>query len=392
MNTQTAGAVAAAGADGIAVVSAICAAENPRGAAEELVGIIGQHRPARTDEHAQVPRQAMTLKALGEFGWIERMVGRLPNPTEEVIGIGDDCAVLPWTDNTFLLVSTDMLLENTHFLRARISPEQLGYKALAVALSDIASMGGTPLAAFLSIGLPPSMEVAWMDRFFDGIRELGIQTHCPLLGGDTTRSSGEIVIDFSVLGKVRRNQIKYRSTAQPGDVIAVTGTLGDSGAGLRLLLGGHSLDDQDGRELIERHCRPIPHLREGQWLARHEAVHAMMDVSDGIDSDLRHIMKRSVVGVYVDLETLPISDATRRVCRARGWSAEELAVSAGEDYCLLCTVDPETFPALAGAFEATLGRALWPIGKICEGTELVYRREGQPATMQRHGFDHFKSL
>ena len=387
MNAETAADALRAGADGVAVVSAICAAADPRAAAADLAALIRAHRPPPPPPTAAPP----SLRELGEFGWIERMALRLPPPPAETLGIGDDCAALPWTDERLLLVTTDMLVEDRHFLRAGTSPEDLGHKALAVGLSDIAAMGGAPLAAFLSIGVPPSLEVDWLDRFFGGIRELSEATACPLLGGDTTKSDDGIVIDFTVLGSVERRGIKCRSNARPDDVVAVTGTLGDSGVGLRLLLEGQPLTDDDRQRLAKIHCRPAPHLAEGQWLSAREEVHAMMDVSDGIDSDLRHIMKRSGVGAVVDLEALPISEAARRVCADFGWVPEEFAVSGGEDYCLLCTVNPETFPAVADAFEATFGRALSPIGTICGGTDLVVRRGGQDVTMARHGFDHFKS-
>lgn len=334
----------------------------------------------------------MKLSELGEFGLIRRIQSRFATPGGGALGIGDDCAVLPLDGARVQLVTTDLLIENIHFLRNRISAEDLGHKALAVNLSDIAAMGGAPTGAFLSVGFPPDLEVDWLDRFFAGIQTLADASACPLLGGDTTRSEDRIVINFAVLGAAARGEVKYRSTARPGDRIAVTGDLGDSAAGLRVLLAGGPTEAAGGeRRLVVAHHRPRPHLEEGQWLARREAVHAMMDVSDGIDSDLRRIMEQSGIGVAVDLDALPMSDALRTVCAARGWSAADLAAAGGEDYCLLCTVEPRAFPELARAFEARFGRPLHAIGTVREESALSYRFDGRPAKLAGHGFDHFTS-
>ncbi len=333
----------------------------------------------------------MKLADLGEFGLIHRIRPQFPAPPGALLGIGDDCAVLPAGDDRVELVTTDLLIEDVHFLRQRITPGELGHKALAVNLSDIAAMGGTPTAAFLSIGLPGSIEVEWIDRFFAGLKSLSVATGCPLLGGDTTKSKNGIVINIAVLGSAKTNSVKFRSTAKPGDVVAVTGFLGDSGTGLRLLLQDLPIDDEDRKYLITAHHCPAPHLTEGQWLARHQEVHAMMDVSDGIDSDLQRIIELSNVGVVINAETLPISDPMRRVCDAMNWPAGEIAATGGEDYCLLCTVEAGRFGSLANAFLGAFGRPLTAIGIITDGGGLVYQREGKPMHWTRHGFDHFKS-
>lgn len=334
----------------------------------------------------------MRLKELGEFGLIRRIAPLFATGAPEVLGIGDDCAILPGSGDDATLVTTDLLIEDVHFLRARIPPRHLGRKSLAVNISDIASMGGAPTACFLSIGLPADLEVSWLDAFFSGIKEMGDETGCPLLGGDTTKSPNGIVINFAVVGRVARANVKLRSGARAGDVLAVTGPLGDSGAGLRLLLENRPLDSDDARFLVEAHHNPRPHVEEGQWLAAQSAVTAMMDVSDGIDSDIRHILDRSAVGgARIDLEALPCSATMRRVCAQYGWSADELAAAAGEDYCLVCALDVGAFDRIAKDFELRFKRPLSRIGTLTSAGGLQYTMHGAPVVLHKHGFDHFKA-
>ncbi|MCX6566394.1 MAG: thiamine-phosphate kinase [Candidatus Aminicenantes bacterium] len=331
------------------------------------------------------------LAGLGEFGFIARMARPfLQSLPAGVEGIGDDCAVLPWTKRERLLVTTDMLIEDRHFIRKRISPVDLGYKSLVVNLSDIAAMGGRPRWALLSIGIPAGIELDWLDGFFKGWRDAAKPSGVCLVGGDTTKSPGGIVINVVVIGTVRAGREKLRSAARPGDVIVVTGRLGDSRAGLCILLGG-DVRDRDEARLIRVHHRPSPHLEEGKWLGSYPSVRAMMDVSDGIDSDLRRIMERSNVGAGVDLEKLPLSPALVRVARRRCFDPIETAAAGGEDYCLLLTVAPGKFDSLSAAFSRRFGRPLAAIGTIRRKSEgLRYFLAGRPVRFKSRGFDHFK--
>jgi thiamine-monophosphate kinase len=305
------------------------------------------------------------------------------------MGIGDDCSVEDVGGGRARLLTTDLLVEDVHFLRTRIPPEDLGWKSLAVNLSDIAAMGGEPRAAYLSLAIPADMDVAWLDRFFAGLEDLAARTRTPLLGGDTTSSPGPLVVNIAVTGEMRLGRVKYRSDAEPGDVICVTGCLGDSGAGLRVLLDGLP-DTGDEGVLLERHHRPRPHLEEGAWLAARADVRAMMDVSDGIDSDLQRIMERSECGARVDAGSLPISDELRRVGEARGWDTAELAAAAGEDYCLLATVAADAWVGVAAGFAGAFDRPLYRIGEIVPADEgLSYELDGERVGLGRRGFDHF---
>jgi thiamine-monophosphate kinase len=336
----------------------------------------------------------MKLCELGEFGLINRIASLfLKNFDPNLVGIGDDCAVVPFSENESLLVTTDLLIEDIHFLREKITPEELGHKSLAVNLSDIAAMGGFPQSAYLSLGLPKDTEVAWLDRFFAGIYRLSESTDTPLLGGDTTKSLKSIIINIVILGKAEPSKIKYRSTAKPGDIICVTGYLGDSGGGLNVILGNleNEMDENMGY-LVHEHHNPRPHLPEGQWLAKQTAVHAMLDVSDGIDSDITRIMEQSHIGAKVNLENLPLSSHLIQTCKKYGWNAYEIAATAGEDYCLLCTVDRKEFSFIADAFEKDFGRKLAPIGEITEQIGVLeYFHKREKIGLREHGFDHFRA-
>lgn len=289
----------------------------------------------------------MKMQQLGEFGLIDRIRKMTSVPDPSWVGIGDDCAVIPLSPETGgapasdLLVSTDMLVEGTHFLMEDISPRQLGWKSAAVNISDIAAMGGKPIATFLSLALPKTLPEQWMQEFMEGYNGISEKYGAALLGGDTTCSPDRICINVAVLGTCPRGKARLRSAVRPGDLVCVTGTLGDSAAGLRLILGG-----QKGAapRLMDRHYTPTPRVEEGLALSCLPGVHAMMDISDGVGSDLRHILDESGVGARIDTGKLPISKELQALCSEKGWDPKELALSGGEDYELLFTMDPQETP------------------------------------------------
>lgn len=428
--------------------------------------------------------------------------GSASNDSEGVVGIGDDCAVIPQRSGVDTLVTTDLLIEDRHFLLSDISPEELGWKSAAVNISDIAAMGGRPVATFLSIALPPKLPLArlsssaipgsrfsgiagggessevagggessevaggvdvsggpnggsesddgraeWVDRFIAGFKELSSKFGVPLLGGDTSASPDKLFINVTVLGECPHGRAVLRSGARPGDLICVTGNLGDAAAGLKLILERKENADLDpslrlgvqtdvplsakmaenalrgtlsstpkcsGEEdaavhmssadgfaggitapacsrgtaeeiLIHRHYLPMPRVAEGRALAAVPGVHAMMDISDGIASDLRHILEASSgngvsVGAEIDLGALPLSEELSQLCAERGWDANELAVSGGEDYELLLTIAPDALhAALASAVNLTV------IGRVTEGGGI--RWIGSEKEFK--GFTHF---
>lgn len=352
----------------------------------------------------------MKLKDIGEFKLIQRITPLFnSNFPKGVEGIGNDCAVIPFHNNQSYLVTTDLLNENVHFIQSKITPFDLGYKSLAVNLSDIAAMGGQPKYAFLSLGFPPETSVEWVDDFFSGFRQLAEQTSVLLLGGDTTRSNS-IVINVLLVGEIETSKIKRRSQALVGDIICCTSFVGDSGAGLKILLeklptdalteclgiGLISSNDlaernaSDAEYLIKAHTRPRPHLEEGAWLSEHNEVHAMMDLSDGITSDIQRIMEQSNCGAQIEIDKLPLSQELKKVCQYYGWNAESLGLSAGEDYCLLLTVDKKKFHSLQREFCLKFGRPLYEIGEIISPIEVQYTLNKKSFHPKLEEFNHFK--
>ena len=318
------------------------------------------------------------MASKGEFGLID-FIRRHFSVPDGVIGIGDDCAILPSSEGE-LLFSTDLLMEGVHFLRNESSPEDVGWKAAAVNLSDIAAMGGIPVATFLSIGLPKDAQGEWAERFIKGYEEISKIYDVPLLGGDTTSSLRDIAINVGVLGRCAAGQSLKRNQAKVGEAIYVTGPLGDSAGGLQAILQGITRTP-DVEELIKRHKRPIPRVNEGQMLKDSGAIGAMMDISDGIASDLRHIMKASGVGAVGELDRLPCSPELLSVCKEQGWDRYELATSGGEDFELL-------FTAPVG-FENGVNIPVYPVGKIVPGNDLTWLKNNEQVNKDFSGCKHF---
>lgn len=310
-----------------------------------------------------------------EFGFIDKICARFAElPLNGFEGIGDDCAVLPVADGDALLFTADLLNEGVHFLRRATSARELGGKALAVNLSDIAAMGGRPVATLLSLALPPDAGETWAEEFMEGYRALSERYGVALVGGDTTRSGQDITINVTAIGRAPLSCIKRRSAARPGDVLFTTGALGASGAGLRDLLAGR-LDTPAAVE----HRNPRPQVEEGLWLGMRREVHAMMDLSDGLASDLRHILDRSGVGAEVLLERIPVAEG----------SDLQTAACGGEDYKLLLTADAEGAGRLADEFLKRFGSPLHPLGRITGTWELVWLQNGNPVPLDWHGFTHY---
>lgn len=331
------------------------------------------------------------LSDIGEFGLIKRFAKQfLQDIPGKFTGIGDDCAVIPLNEKEVLLVTTDMLIEDSHFIKSRISAFDLGQKSLMVNLSDIAAMGGTPGSAYLSIGLTTETDVKWIDDFFKGIRHVCKEYNIFLLGGDTTRSPDRLVINFTVIGTGILKKIKKRSAAVPGDIILINDHVGDSGGGLQILLNNLPVD-KDSKYLIKRHNVPRANIREGAWLSGWKGIHAMIDVSDGIESDIHRIMESSNVGADIDLDKIPLSEELRRTAEKYKWIAHEIGVSGGEDYCLMCTVSKKNHGKIMSEYEKEFKRPLYKIGRITDTKgDLTFIYEGKLTGLVRHGWDHFK--
>lgn len=302
-----------------------------------------------------------------EFSFIESIKKQVKVPLN-CEGIGDDCAVIRLDETSGQVITTDMLVEGVHFLKDKISPYQLGRKSVAVNLSDIAAMGAFPNAIFLSLSIPKGISNEWLDEFIKGV----LSWNVPLLGGDTTASLRDIVINITACGVIDYKKIKRRSGAKVGDTIFVTGTLGESVAGLKALQKGI-----DNPILINAHNDPKPHIIQGCELGKSTKVHSMMDVSDGIASDLKHILKASNVNATIDTAKIPLTNTLSDFCKSQNINALELALSGGEDYVLLFTADSDIqmpFP-------------IYPIGTIEDGNKnsITYT----PQNIELKGFTHF---
>ncbi|MFZ0612372.1 MAG: thiamine-phosphate kinase [Desulfobacterales bacterium] len=334
----------------------------------------------------------MNLKDIGEFGFIERISqGCLVRPAGILRAIGDDAAVFRSEAELLNLVTTDLLIERIHFLRDAVDATSLGHKALAVNLSDIAAMGGTARNAFVSIAVPHDVTLDFLDEFYLGMKSLAAEHEVNILGGDTTGSSVDLVINVVVTGTVAENEVLFRDGARVGDVIFSTGCLGDSRAGLHLVLNRIAADTAYLKTLLDAHLRPKPFLREGRFLATRGGVHAAIDVSDGLSSDLAHIVRLSRVGARLYLDHLPLSPALQQFCRRQGIDPVEYALAGGEDYTLLFTADPSAADTLAREYFAAFGQSLHRIGEITDSGKIEWiDGNGRSRIIVSTGWDHFK--
>ena len=324
----------------------------------------------------------MLIKELGEFDLIERIKNHLKIENNKIVGPGDDTAVLPLSENKVLLFTTDMLLEGIHFTTTFATPYQIGYKAIASNLSDIAAMGGLPRYALVSLGLPPSIPLEFVDRFYRGMEELGTQFGLRLVGGDTNRFE-KIVINISLLGEAEKGYIAKRSGARVGDKIVVSGFLGDSGGGLICLEKGLSLDSPAAEVLVDKHLQPFPRIGEAQELVKAGAK-AMIDISDGISCDLHQLARASGVGARIFLNKFPISKELNEVAERLKLDPVELALYGGEDYELLfATSSVDNLPELKIPL-SVIGEILPP-----ESGVIQVDKEGQESDLPFKGYQHF---
>lgn len=321
--------------------------------------------------------------ACGEFDLIARYFNRFRTARQDVLlGIGDDCALLTVADKQLLAVSTDTLVEGIHFLK-NIEPADLGYKALAVNLSDLAAMGADP--AWLSLALTlPEVNTDWLEAFSDSLFEQLNYYGMQLIGGDTTK--GPLSMTLTIQGLVPAGRALTRGGASVGDWIFVTGTLGDSAAGLAILFDKLQVLDLESKNfLLKRHLRPQARVLQGQGLR--DLATAAIDISDGLISDLEHILNASGCGARIDLDLLPYSDVMKRYVEPE--QAMKWALTGGEDYELCFTV-PEINRGALDIALGHLGVNFTCIGQVAPLSEGIrFTRSGEPITLDWHGFDHF---
>jgi thiamine-monophosphate kinase len=330
-------------------------------------------------------------RELGEFGLIDairrRAAARDGSHSQWRVAIGDDAAVLTPKSGEELVFTTDAVVENVHFRWRTTDARSLGHKALAVNLSDVGAMGARPLGFLLTLGLPRNVDGKRLDEFFSGLLALARASHCPLVGGDITRSR-ELVVSVTAVGAVTRGRALLRSGARAGDRLFVTGQLGGAAAGLALL-EGPGVRSAAERALARRQIAPRPPFGVGARLVRLRLSRAAIDVSDGLAQDLGHLLRESRVGARVELERLPLARGLARAAARLGVDPVELALAGGEDYELLFTA-PRRAPS-AAVLSRRLQCRVTEIGVVTRQHRLVLTRSGRAVELRARGFEHFKA-
>lgn len=347
---------------------------------------------------------------MNEFDFIKKIreQARSRGASSDLIrGIGDDAAVFKSAVGADLVVSNDLLVEDIDFRHDSTLPSLLGHKALAVSLSDIAAMGARPRWAMLSLGLQSEIwDSDFSDHFYDGFFQMADRYGVKLVGGDVSRTPDKTVIDSIVIGQCAEGRAVFRSGAQPGDQIYVTGFLGDAAAGLRLLERGARLHSESANDyvnsssntqtkelhpldhLLLRQLKPEPRVGWGMLLGNKRFASAMIDVSDGLSSDLNHLCGEGQVGALIDAASIPIDPLVREVCGRRALDPLMLALHGGEDFELLFTVNPKIVPKLPTRVD---GVTVTRIGEITDASGGVRILEGARIwNLEPGGWEHFK--
>ncbi|TAM56343.1 thiamine-phosphate kinase [bacterium] len=314
----------------------------------------------------------------------------LDPPTGRVrVGIGDDAAVWSPSPGALQVITVDECTEGIDFRRGAVTLQDAGWRALAASISDVAAMGGRPVLAVVSLTLPEDLDQAGVLQLYQGMDELAGRQRVQIVGGDLSR--GRVLsLGVTVVGEVRPSNLKRRGDGREGDVVAVSGPLGLSRAGLAILEGEVDPAKLEPR-LVERalaaYRRPLPQTGAGRFLGGSRYVRAMMDLSDGLASDLPRLAQASGTGATIDVERLPIDPACRAVAEAMGVPPEDLALQGGDDLELLCTVRRRAFEYLAGRAKARLGRALLPVGSLERGEGVALLRGGERRPLELRGWE-----
>ncbi|HLJ65963.1 MAG TPA: thiamine-phosphate kinase [Chloroflexota bacterium] len=323
-----------------------------------------------------------TIADIGEFGLISRITGSIV-PAGAVVGIGDDAAVLEVPGDEYLLATADMLVEGTHFSGQLLDWMALGRRAFAINASDIAAMGGHPRWVIVSLALETLTPVRCVDELYEGLRAAATEHGASIVGGNLARTAAGTIIDIAMLGAVRKEDVVLRSGARAGDKLAVTGTLGAAAASRLLAAAG--VTDAALTSSVALEAIPRPRVQIGTELARAHLAHAMIDLSDGLAGDLRHLCAASQVGARLYADRLPISESTRRGAAVLGVDPVHLALTGGEDYELLVASSPENFDAAL-----SLVGDLHEIGEVLADTRDLKLCAGRvDADLPASGWTHF---
>lgn len=327
-----------------------------------------------------------SLNQLGEFGLIDRIRHQVAHSNSVVVGIGDDCAATTLPSGELLLTSKDLLIENVHFRREWSDMYHIGRKSVAVNLSDIAAMGGKANHLFLGVGLPKTLTAIEIDQFTAGFLDEATAAGATLCGGDTCRSHDNLLISVTVQGSVSAEHLLCRDGAKEGDLVYVSGTIGDSALALAQLERG----EMPSPYLAQRHHSPTPRLKLGQTIAQRKLATAMIDVSDGVFSDLGHILEQSQLGAQLMPHQFPLSEAARHHLRNNPQDSN-IAMLGGEDYELLFCI-PATNDDKIKQLATEIGLPLTQIG-ICVAASqglTVVDPTGRQQPGQKAGYNHFR--
>ena len=335
----------------------------------------------------------MDISGIGEFSLIaairRRMEGKYP--AEVTHGIGDDCAVLRPQGDVEWVITTDSQVEDVHFRRTWLTPYQIGWRAMAVNLSDIAAMAAQPFAALAALALPATTDAAFFEQLLNGMCDLGLQFNCPLIGGNLAQDPARLTLTLTVLGSMPRGAAVLRGGARPGDDIWVSGRLGGSAAGLRTFLQRLPLPEAIGEPLRRRYAQPLPRVIEAAFLRARGRLTAMIDLSDGLAGDLGHICAESRVGAQIIADALPLEAGVREVAATSGDDVLEYALRGGEDFELCCTAMPGTLSPLVDDFHAQFGIELTRIGSITRQRSLrLMHADGSEVPLTAQAYDHFQ--
>jgi thiamine-monophosphate kinase len=304
-----------------------------------------------------------------------------------IVGIGDDAAVWQPSRSHRSVITTDALVENVHFSRATMSLFDIGWRAMAANASDVAAMGARGVLATIALGLTEGFSADEMSELYRGFLQCADAAGITIAGGDLSRAP-VLTIAITVVGEVRASNVKLRSGARPGDTIAVTGELGASRAGLDVLARRGTIVEPLRAQAIEAHARPRARSEEGVWLGTSANVHAMMDCSDGLSTDLRRLCAAS--GVAARIDTVPVAACARAMAQSTGEDPETYALAGGEEFELIVAIAPRAYAHLAQRFRKRFGRALLRVGVLRAGDGVVVRKSsGEETPLAPTGWDHF---
>jgi thiamine-monophosphate kinase len=331
------------------------------------------------------------LNDIGEFGLIDRIRTRQREYDDDVIvGIGDDCAVLK-RGNILEVLTTDCLVEGTHYQPGWLSMEDVGWKSMAVNVSDVAAMGAISRHAVITLFIPDRVTSEDIDHLYEGLEACAGEAGVGLVGGDIVRIAGPFAVSITLSGTCELDDLVLRSGAREGDVIVVTGSLGEAAAGMEYIRSGRAPDRPAAVQSVARFRRPVARHKESRVLVEKLQPTSMIDISDGLIADLWHILEMSKVGVSLSGEAIPVGRGVLDLAGGDRATALALAMRGGEDYELLFTVSEKHADGL-GEVAAEIGLDLTAIGRIASKKEgFVLAEGGVEAEVERGGFDHFRS-